>query len=140
MFINKLTITIKAPVSDVWYALTDAKIVSQWLPSVKVVSDWEAGSTITYTCYNEDGTIMEWEGAQMIWEGVINTLDVNEEFSCDYPYASAGLIREDYIFESIDDSTTQLTQIQEAISQEVADNYKEGTEASLEMLKDYLEE
>jgi uncharacterized protein YndB with AHSA1/START domain len=140
MFINQLTIIIKAPVSDVWFALTDPRIVSQWLPSIKVISNWQVNSPITYTCYNEDGSVMEWEGNQMIWEGIITELNENQKFSCNYPNGEAGILSEDYIFEVIDQNTTQLTQIQEATSQEMANNYKEGNQASLEMLKDYLED
>jgi uncharacterized protein YndB with AHSA1/START domain len=139
MFANNLSITIKAPIEDVWQALTDSKMLPQWLPNMKVVSNWQVGSSVVYTCYNDEGKIMEWEGMQMVWDGIIKTLIPNTEFSIEYPSELAGLVSEIYTFEKIDANTTTLFQSQFAVSQEVADSYVSGTEDSLELLKDYLE-
>jgi uncharacterized protein YndB with AHSA1/START domain len=139
MFANNLSITIKAPIEDVWQSLTDSKMLPQWLPNMKVVSKWQVGSPVIYTCYDDDGNIIEWEGMKMVWEGVIKTLVLNTEFSIEYPSESAGLVSEIYTLEKIDENTTTLFQSQFAVSQEVADSYISGTKDSLELLKDYLE-
>jgi uncharacterized protein YndB with AHSA1/START domain len=50
----KATTTIHAPASKVWSAITKPSLIKQYLFDTDVVSDWKAGSSITYKG--------EWEG------------------------------------------------------------------------------
>ncbi|MEO8581180.1 MAG: SRPBCC domain-containing protein [Patescibacteria group bacterium] len=61
--ISKSTVTIKAPVSRVWAALTDPEMIKEYLFGTEVVSDWQVGSSITYKG--------EWKGHKYEDKGVI---------------------------------------------------------------------
>ena len=58
-------ITIDAPVSKVWQALTDPAQIKQYLFGTNTVSDWKKGSPISYEGewegkkYKDKGTIIE---------------------------------------------------------------------------------
>ncbi len=47
-FVAKRTVSINAPVSQVWKALTDPKLVKQYFFGVDVITDWKQGSPIIY--------------------------------------------------------------------------------------------
>jgi len=53
-FTSKSTITINAPASKVWDALTKPELIKQCLFGTEVTTDWRVGSPITYKG--------EWEG------------------------------------------------------------------------------
>ena len=53
-YVAKAETTIHAPVTEVWQALVDPKIIKQYLFNTEVISDWKVGSRITYKG--------EWEG------------------------------------------------------------------------------
>lgn len=52
--VAKTSTSIQAPVNKVWQALTDPKLIKQYLFGTNAVSDWKEGSSITYSG--------EWEG------------------------------------------------------------------------------
>jgi uncharacterized protein YndB with AHSA1/START domain len=58
-------ITIRAAADKVWDALTDPKLIKQYLFGTEAKSDWKVGSSITYTGvwegkgYEDKGTILE---------------------------------------------------------------------------------
>jgi uncharacterized protein YndB with AHSA1/START domain len=138
-FINTNETTIKAKPEIVWQALTTSDNISTYMVNIKVVSDWQQGSSIVYTHYEKDGSITMWEGMQMIWTGVIEVLNPNQQFDVRYTDQSTGLVHESYTLEAINSVETKVTFIQELVSQKIADNYKEGNEYSLNALKSYLE-
>ncbi len=151
MTTNRYDITINAPIDTVWRALTTSDGTKAWMKDVLVETDWQEGSGIVYTCYGEDGKVMQWEGKEMIWKGTIATLNppaesigasIGEstgEFTCMYPGAVTGLEKETYMLESVDDGTTKVCFTQDCNSQQVADSYREGSQEILDMLKAYLE-
>lgn len=47
-FVAKKTVNINAPVSQVWKALTDPKLVKQIFFGADVITDWKQGSPIIY--------------------------------------------------------------------------------------------
>lgn len=75
---NKLSIevhvSIKAPVSKVWQALTDPALIKEYMFGTNTTSDWKKGSKITYSGvwegkeYTDSGTIID-----IIPEQVLNT-------------------------------------------------------------------
>ena len=64
-FIAKTSMTIYAKAATVWQALTDPEMVKQYLFGTTVSSDWQKGSSLTYTGewegkpYEDKGTILE---------------------------------------------------------------------------------
>ena len=139
MFKNNYEIVIHAPVEKVWSALTDSGEIAKYMKNVKVISDWKQGSDIEYTCYNTDGSIMEWNNMKMIWKGSIEIYDENKEFTCVYPNSESGLTKESYFLEKIDQNTTTVVLIQHTISQKIADDYRDGSTEMMDMFKIYLE-
>ena len=47
-FIAKTSITINAPKSKVWDALTKPELIKQYLFGTEVTTDWQVGSPIIY--------------------------------------------------------------------------------------------
>lgn len=133
------SITINSSAQKVWFALTNSDEVNKYLPSVKVVSDWELGSSIVYTCYNKNGEVYQWNGKPMIWSGKIETWEINKIFGTIYTDQSQGVISESYILKVINDNTTELTFMQTLVSQEMANSYKDGNQYTLNALKKYLD-
>ena len=136
---NNLEILIEVPIAKVWNAITNSQEIKSYMKNIQVESNWEKGSVITYTCYDKDGKVLKWEGMDMIWEGVIEVLDTNKEFTCSYPSKSSGLEKESYFLTSNNENKTLVQLHQQTISKEVAEGYKEGTMHSLKLLKAYLE-
>ena len=138
MATNEFEMTINAPVEEVWKALTTTALANAWMGNVQVETDWKEGANIVYTCYDDDGSISQWEGQDMAWEGIIAALIPDKEFTCDYS-GDSGLEKETYLLEKLDDKTTKLRFVQDCVSQEMADAYKAGIEESNEQLKTFLE-
>jgi uncharacterized protein YndB with AHSA1/START domain len=73
------TITINAPPSEVWQALTNPDLANQWLSpdgATTVTSDWQVGSPITYA-----GT---WRRRKYADKGIILQLDPERTFQYSY--------------------------------------------------------
>ena len=47
-YVAKAAITINAPASKVWDALTNPDLIKQYLFGTEVTTDWQVGSPITY--------------------------------------------------------------------------------------------
>jgi uncharacterized protein YndB with AHSA1/START domain len=86
----KTTITVKAPASKVWKALTDAAIVKQYFFGTNVESDWKKGSPITWSgewqgkAYKDKGNILEITPGQYVkysyWSSMSGTEDKPENY------------------------------------------------------------
>lgn len=91
---SKLSISIRkeidAPVSKVWKALTDPVQIKQYLFGTDVHTDWQKGSTITYTgewqgkAYEDKGTIIEIIPDRLLhttyWSGMSGKPDQPENY------------------------------------------------------------
>jgi uncharacterized protein YndB with AHSA1/START domain len=139
MITNNFEIEVNTSIDKIWLALTNSTEFNKWMKTVKVQTEWKQGADITYTCYDENDKVMQWEGMDMIWNGIIETIEENKELTCIYPTKRTGLEKESYFLEKLSDSKTKLSQIQILISQAVADGYKDGTAQTLELLKKHLE-
>jgi uncharacterized protein YndB with AHSA1/START domain len=62
----KASVTLNAPTSKVWKALTDPAQIKQYMFGTDTKSDWKQGSPITYTG--------EWEGKKYEDKGVIKEI------------------------------------------------------------------
>jgi uncharacterized protein YndB with AHSA1/START domain len=85
------TLSIKAPVSKVWEALTSPEWIKQYLFGTKVTSDWKAGSPIRFTGtwggkeYEDKGTILKFEKGKVFqysyWSSFSSTPDIPENYA-----------------------------------------------------------
>jgi uncharacterized protein YndB with AHSA1/START domain len=79
MYTAKQSITIAAPRSKVWEALTKPELVKQYFFGTNVESSWKKGEPIRFTG--------EWEGKQYVDKGTI--LDIQKEKYLKYNYWSS---------------------------------------------------
>jgi len=88
--IAKATITINAPGSKVWEALTNPDLIKQYLFGTKVITDWQVGSPIIYEgqwegkSYQDKGTIIQIEPGKLLvstyWSSMAGLPDVPESY------------------------------------------------------------
>lgn len=138
--INNFETIINATIESVWNAIATTEGLAAWAPTIRVETDWQVGSPVTYTCFDEKGEIVEWEGKKMVWSGMIETLDKPNVYTCVYPESETGIERETYTLELIDENTSRVTLDQTCTTPEVAEKYKLGTQEMMDMMKKFLEE
>ena len=139
---NKLTakseISIKAPVSKVWQALTDPAIIKQYLFGTDTVTDWKKGSSITYTG--------EWQGKPYTDKGKI--IDIVPEKLLHTTYLSGNSGKEDkpennanVVYElKLDVDTTKVSISQDNIDDEAGvEHMKQNWGMVLDGMKKLLE-
>lgn len=86
----KTTITVKAPASAVWKALTDPAIVKQYFFGTNVESDWKKGSPVTWSgewegkAYKDKGNVLEITPGKYVkysyWSSMSGTEDKLENY------------------------------------------------------------
>lgn len=70
--VAETTITINAPVAEVWDALVDPDKIKQYFFGTTVVSDWKEGSSIVWRgewqgkSYEDKGVVLKFEPNQLI--------------------------------------------------------------------------
>jgi uncharacterized protein YndB with AHSA1/START domain len=84
-------ITINAPTSKVWEALTNPEVIKEWLFGTNVISDWKVGSPIFFTGvwqgteYRDKGTVLQFEKEKVFqynyWSGFSGLEDIPENYS-----------------------------------------------------------
>lgn len=84
-------IFIKASPARVWDALTDPKLIKQYLFGTETKTDWKVGSPIIYTgvwegeAYQDKGTILEYIPNQLLrtsyWSGFSGKPDLPENYA-----------------------------------------------------------
>ena len=99
--IAKATITINAPASKVWDALTMPHLIKQYLFGTEVTTDWQVGSPITYEgiwqgkSYEDKGKVLEFEPGKILvstfWSSLSGLPDVPENYkTVRYELSTAG--------------------------------------------------
>jgi uncharacterized protein YndB with AHSA1/START domain len=138
-FFTKTTITINAPTSKVWEALTNPELIKQYLFGTQVTTDWKAGSPITYKG--------EWEGKSYEDKGIVLQVDPGRLLISTFWSSLSGLpdIPESYKtvrYElSTEGSGTKLIIIQDNNnSQEEASHSEQNWKMVLDSIKKLLEE
>lgn len=131
------TVTINAPTSEVWSALTDSATIQKFMWGTHATSEWKKGSPLTF-----EG---EWEGKAYREKGII--LEIEREKLMKYTYLSSGIDDkpENYAIVTYrlsgNNGTTQMSVTQEgAKNQESLDHSKDGWKSILGNLKKLLEE
>jgi len=84
------TITINAPPSKVWEALTQPALIKQYLFGTDVTTDWRVGSPITYKgqwqgkSYEDKGKILQIEPGKLLvstfWSSLSGVPDISENY------------------------------------------------------------
>ena len=89
-FTAKVTISINAPASKVWNALTKPELIKQYLFGTQVTTDWQVGSPITYEGrwegkpYKDKGQVLQVEKGRLLvstfWSALSGLPDVPESY------------------------------------------------------------
>jgi len=137
-YVARATITINAPASTVWQALTDPQLIKQYLFGTNVTTDWKVGSPITYRgvwegkAYEDKGKILEIKAEKLLvstyWSGMSGIPDLPENYqTVRYELSPEG-------------SGTRLTIIQDNNdTQESADHSAQNWKMVLDGMKKLLE-
>jgi len=90
-FTAKAEITINAPASKVWEALTSPQMIQQYLFGTQVTTDWQVGSPITYRGvwqgkpYEDKGTILQVEPEKLLvstyWSALSGLANLPENYN-----------------------------------------------------------
>jgi len=89
-YLAKVTIDIDAPKSRVWEALTNPKLIKQYLFGTEVTTDWQVGSPITYKGtwegknYEDKGQVLENKPEKLLvstfWSSLSGVPDLPENY------------------------------------------------------------
>jgi uncharacterized protein YndB with AHSA1/START domain len=89
-YIAKATIIIHAPTSKVWDALTEPRLIKQYMFGTDVTTDWKVGSPITYKGiwngkpYEDKGKVLQVESGKQItstfWSSLSGVPDIPENY------------------------------------------------------------
>jgi uncharacterized protein YndB with AHSA1/START domain len=137
-FISKSTVSINSPVSKVWQALTDPAMIKQYLFGTEAVSDWKAGSSITYKgvwegkSYEDKGKVLEVIPEKLLvtsyWSSMTGDADIPENYK-----------KVTYELESKGDQTVLTIQNDNNASQADSDHSAQNWNVVLDGLKKLLE-
>ena len=86
----KATVTIKAPSSKVWEAITNPEFIKQYLFGADVITDWKEGSPIIYKgmyqgkAYEDKGIVLKVEPEKLLlithWSPLSGSADSPENY------------------------------------------------------------
>ena len=84
------SITIHAPIEDVWEALTTPDLIKQWFFGVETETDWEVGSPLVHRGvyrgkpYEDKGEIVQFDPPKRLvhthWSDLSGTPDIPENY------------------------------------------------------------
>jgi uncharacterized protein YndB with AHSA1/START domain len=84
------SITVNAPASKVWEALTKPELIKQYLFGTQVTTDWQVGSPITYEgmwegkAYKDKGKVLQVEPEKLLvstfWSALAGKPDLPENY------------------------------------------------------------
>ncbi len=81
--VAEASIAVNVPISKVWEALTDSRIIKEYMFGTTVVSDWKEGSPIKWKG--------EWQGKEYEDKGVILKLEPQRELKYSHFSPLSGL-------------------------------------------------
>ncbi len=137
-FVAQATVTINAPTSRVWDALTKPELVKQYLFGTQMTTDWRVGGPITYEgvwegkAYKDKGKVLQVEPGKLLvstyWSAMSGAPDDPEYYqTVSYELFPAG-------------SGTKLTVVQDNnATQEDADHAAKNWKMVLDGMKKLLE-
>jgi uncharacterized protein YndB with AHSA1/START domain len=134
----EVSITIEAKAEEVWEAITNPDLISQYLFGTKVTSDWKEGSAISY-----EG---EYNGKVYHDKGVIKKLEPPKVFQSTYWSSMGG--KEDkpenyntvtYQLSEKDGQTIVILSQDNILSEEEKQHVSENWKGVLDKLKEVVE-
>lgn len=135
--LNK-TISINAPTSEVWNALTNPDLIKEWLFGTKVISDWKVGTSILFTG--------NWQGTDYTDKGTILKFDIEKAFQYNYWSGFSGLPDSPENYSVItfaltpNGNTTMLTLTHSNFATETMyEHLDKNWDATLELMKKIIE-
>jgi uncharacterized protein YndB with AHSA1/START domain len=136
--IAKENMTIKAPTSKVWEALTNPEIIKQYFFGTYASSDWKEGSPITFKG--------EWEGKKYEDKGTILKVEPGKMLRYNFWSSMSGIEDkpENYVIITYDlrdkDGATDLTITQQNIpTEEMKEHSEQNWRRVLDGLKEVVE-
>ena len=136
--IAKQSVIINAPAAKVWDALINPEIIKEYLFGTNVVSDWQAGSSITYRG--------EWKGKTYEDKGTILELTPERRFVSTYWSSMSGLPDTPENYKKVtwellpEKDGIRLTVLQDNNASEAERNHSEGNwKLVLEKIKELVE-
>lgn len=133
------TITIDKPPTDVWRALTDPDLVSQYMFGTELVTDWTVGGPVLYrgewegTTYEDTGTVIEFRPAELLQTTHFSPLTGAEDIPENYHTVT-------YALEELSAGRTLVTLTQDNNdTPEAAEHSRANWETVLTGLKDVVE-
>ena len=88
--IAKAAVTINAPTSEIWEAITNPEFIKQYLFGADVITDWKEGSPINYTgiyqgkVYEDKGIVLKVEPEKLLlithWSPLSGSSDSPENY------------------------------------------------------------
>lgn len=138
-FDARISITIHAPAAKVWDALTEPKLIKQYMHGTQTASDWKVGSPITWTgewkgkAYQDKGVILAIEPQKLLqnthWSPMSGSEDKPENYhTLTYTLSEHG-----------DETTLTLTQSNNPTQAAADEMAKNAWEPILKTLKDLVE-
>ena len=137
-YVAEVTIDIDVPKSKVWDALTNPKLIKQYLFGTEVTTDWQVGNSITYKGvwegkpYEDKGKVLENKPEKLLvstfWSALSGKPDLPENYQT---------VRYELSPES-DGTRLTLTQDNNT-SQEEAEHAEQNWNMVLEEMKKLLE-
>jgi uncharacterized protein YndB with AHSA1/START domain len=132
------SVTIHAPIEEVWDAVTTPESIKRWFFGVDTESDWKVGSPLVHRGeyqgepYEDKGEILRFEPPQLLvhthWSDVSGTPDSPEHYQ-EVAWRLSG-----------SNGTTELTVTERNLpSAEGKETSEQGWRAALGSLKDLLE-
>ena len=89
-FTAEAAVTINAPASKVWDALTKPELIKQYLFGTEVTTDWQVGSPITYKgvwegkTYEDKGKVLQIENEKLLvstfWSSLSGLPDISTSY------------------------------------------------------------
>ena len=132
------SVTIEAPIEQVWKAITDPGLIKQWFFGVDTETDWRVGGPLVHrgeyqgTPYEDKGTVLTFEPPRLLrhthWSSASGLPDADEH----YQTVSCSL--------SEVEGATRLTITEINLpSEDAAKTSEQGWAAALEQLRQLLE-
>lgn len=98
--IANATVSVHAPATKVWKALTDPKLIKQYLFGTDVVTDWKEGHSITWKgeyegkSYQDKGVIKKIEPNRILQHTYLSSMSGKEDSPENYATVSYQLVGE----------------------------------------------
>jgi uncharacterized protein YndB with AHSA1/START domain len=137
-FTASVTVTVRASPSKVWQALTDPKLIKEYLFNTDAASDWKEGSSITWTgsyegkSYIDKGVILKFKTGELLKYTYFSSMSSKADLPENYAVITCGL-------KTVDGQTVLTLSQDHNDSKEAQENSAKNWETVLLKLKSIAE-